>query len=867
MAGSGTGSLTLSGGIADINSFIAANALSFQTALNSTSNVVLSVGIDDGGNSGTGGNLTDSDTVTLVVTAVNDAPVNGVPSAQAVDQDATLIFSSGNSNLISISDVDAGGGAVRVTLTGSNGLITLSGTTGLSFIVGSGANDGSMTFEGSIADINNGLNGLIFSPTPGYNGAASLQITSSDLGLSGSGGTQTDTDTIAITVNSINPEVTAVNVTNPDGGYKVGDVISVTVSFDQAVTVDTTGGVPSLLLETGLTDRAATYVSGSGSDTLTFSYTVQAGDLSADLDYQSTGALSLNGATIRNVTNDDALLTLPATGGADSISGQHDLVIDGVAPTVGSVSVPANGTYVAGQNLDFTVNFSEAVIVDTSGGTPRIAVTLDTGGTVFAEYIAGSGSTALTFRLAVASGQLDSNGIALGSSIQVNGGTLRDAVGNDATTTLNSVGSTSGVLVDAVSPLVASVSVPVNGAYNAGDVLSFTVNTSESVVVNTAGGTPRLVLDIGGVSRYASYVSGSGSGALLFQYSVQTGDTDADGIAVGGTLDLNGATAHDAVGNDLNLLLNNRGSTVHVTVDTTSPVVQSLVRASASPTTANSVSFTLTFNEAVNGVDISDFSLINTGNVAGTLDSVVQIDVRTYEVIVTDVAGSGSMGLTLNAAGSGITDGAGNSLSAGLTGESYDIATDGGDPEFRSATPVVSSSTINTAPIPTAPASPPSPFTSPLLPAPLFEPPTLGSGIPTLGNIFINQGVLAPSFLAQVFVSSDPSGGDGSGVGFLGFGGGDAGVFGSSTLSNIFGPDSIPEFAPLEVFDGQHWRTEMNPDQELRGVFGAPTLGQQLNEMRETEQRQIHELAWALGRVEPTEKKLEQEIEQQFNRD
>jgi hypothetical protein len=975
VTGSGTGSLTLSGSVADINSFIAASGLSFQTALNSTSNVVLNVGIADNGNTGTGGSLTDSDTVTLVVTAVNDAPVNAVPGAQAVDQDASLIFSSGNGNLISIGDVDAGGGTLRVTLTASNGLITLPDTSGLSFIVGSGANDGTMTFEGTLANINAALNGLIFSPTPGYNGAASLQITTSDLGLSGSGGTQTDTDTIAITVNSINPEVTAVNVTSPDGGYKVGDVISVTVAFDQAVTVDTTAGVPSLLLETGLTDRAATYVSGSGSDTLTFSYTVQAGDLSADLDYQSTGALELNGATIRSATSDDAILTLPALGGADSIAGQHDLVIDGVAPTVGSVGVPANGTYVAGQNLDFTVNFSEAVTVDTSGGTPRIAVNLDTGGTVFAEYIAGSGSTALTFRLTVASGQLDSNGITLGSSIQANGGTLSDAVGNAATTTLNGVGSTSGVLVDAVNPVVASVNVPANGAYNAGDVLSFTVNASEAVQIDTSGGTPRLALDIGGVTRYATYVSGSGTGALVFQYSVLASDSDADGIAVSG-LEANGGTLRDAAGNTADLSLNSVGATAGVIIDTSAPAATGLVRVDATPTTADSVRFTLTFSEGVSGVDLGDFGLAATGTASGAIQSIVQVDAQTYQISVGNLSGDGSLGLNLNGAATGITDRAGNEVVSGLNGEAYvldntgpavssvglpanavytqgqsleftvtfddnvtvdtsggmprlairldtggtvyaeyvsgtgsNVLTfryvvdfgqvdrtgitldsaiepngaslsdtlgnaanlalgsvpstaglevnaptppDGGDPEFR-ITPSAPPIDLPPPPPPPTPALPPPPFSSPLLPPPLFEVPTLGSGIPTLGNIFIHNSALAPSFIAQVFASSDPSGGDGSGVGFLGFGGGDAGVFGSSTLSNIFGSDSMPESAPLKVFDGKQWRGGGDAGQGLRGVFGAPTLGQQLHEMGETEQRQIHELAWALGQIEPAE--------------
>ncbi len=664
-------SLVLVGGnLQDLNDFLASGLLAFRTDSNATGNAVLTIQVEDFGNTGSGGSLTDTATVTLVVTAVNDAPVNSLPPAQSVDQDSVLVFSSGNGNQISISDVDAGSGNVRVTLTATNGLISLGGTTGLSFTAGDGTSDATMTFEGTLADINAALNGMSFSPTGGYNGPASLQITTNDLGLSGSGGNQTDTDTLAITVNTLNPEVTSVNVTNPDGGYKVGDVIQVTVTFDQVVNVDTSGGVPSLLLETGSTDRLATYVSGSGSNTLTFTYTVQAGDISADLDYQSTGALALNGATIRNADNDDAVLTLPALGSADSIAGQHAVIIDGVVPTVASVSVPANGTYVAGQNLDFTVNFSETVIVDTSGGTPRIAVTLDTGGTVFADYVSGSGSSALVFRLTVASGQLDSNGITLGSSIQANGGTLRDAVGNAATTTLNSVGSTSGVLVDAVVPVVASVSVPANGAYNAGDVLTFTVNASESVVVNTAGGTPRLALDIGGVTRYATYVSGSGTGALVFQYSVQAGDTDADGIAISG-LETNGGTLRDAAGNSADLTLNSVGSTAGVTIDTTAPTATGLVRVDATPTTADSVRFTLTFSEGVSGVDLGDFSLVTTGTASGVIQSIVQVDAQTFQITVGNLSGDGSLGLNLNGSGTGIVDQAGNGVTAGLTGEVY----------------------------------------------------------------------------------------------------------------------------------------------------------------------------------------------------
>ncbi|WP_161893323.1 hypothetical protein, partial [Pseudomonas juntendi] len=159
------------------------------------------------------------------------------------------------------------------------------------------------------------------------------------------------------------------------------------------------------------------------------------------------------------------------------------------------------------------------------------------------------------FRLSVVTGQVDSDGITLGNAIQLNGGTLRDAVGNDTTLVLNNVGDTSGVQVDAVMPVVNSVGLPQDGSYKVGDVLSFTVNASEGVVVDTTGGTPRLALTVGGVTRYASYVSGAGNGALVFEYTVQAGDNDADGIALAGSIDLNGGSIKDPAGNDLALSL------------------------------------------------------------------------------------------------------------------------------------------------------------------------------------------------------------------------------------------------------------------------------------------------------------------------
>ena len=60
-----------------------------------------------------------------------------------------------------------------------------------------------------------------------------------------------------------------------------------------------------------------------------------------------------------------------------------------------------------------------------------------------------------------------------------------------------------------------------------------TLTFSEAVTVSTAGGTPRITLDIGGQPRYAGYTgAGSATGQILFGYTVRPPDVDAGGVSV-----------------------------------------------------------------------------------------------------------------------------------------------------------------------------------------------------------------------------------------------------------------------------------------------------------------------------------------------
>jgi hypothetical protein len=199
--------------------------------------------------------------------------------------------------------------------------------------------------------------------------------------------------------------------------------------------------------------------------------------------------------------------------------------------------------------------------VNTTGGTPYLQLTVGPTSRN-ALYSSGSGTAALVFRYTVAPGDNDADGIAVGAAINASGGTLRDSAGNDANPTLNGIGSTAGVLVDAVAPTVTSVTVPA-GTYGAGQNLDFTVNFSEAVNVNTTGGTPYLQLTVGPASRNALYDSGSGTVALLFRYTVQA--ADMGGVAVD-TLQAGGATIKDAAGNNAELTLHNAGDTSNIFV-------------------------------------------------------------------------------------------------------------------------------------------------------------------------------------------------------------------------------------------------------------------------------------------------------------
>ncbi|NLR79118.1 Ig-like domain-containing protein [Chitinophaga eiseniae] len=648
---------------------------------------------------------------------------------------------------------------------------------------------------------------------PTVNGEISISLPADAALNIGRNGNQAS-NVVKVTADFTPPAPTQVDIP-VNGYYNTGKTLNFNIHFGEPVTVNTTGGTPYIAINLDNTVAPATYTSGSGTNTLLFSYTVVDGDMAnngislgagislgggatitdragnqAILVFSAVDAsgvkvntthpavtlsttainptnvpftvtttfseaitgltasdFALTNATVSQLQTTDhityTILVTPAADGPVSISLPADVAVnigdngnqasntlsilaDATAPNITGVAVPVNDYYNAGRLLDFTVQYSEGVIVNNTGGSPTLPIAIGSN-TVYASYGGGSGTTSLHFSYTVVAGDQDMDGITVGTGLLLNGATIKDAAGNNALQVLNNVGVTDNVKVntthatavlsttapsivnapftitvafseavtgltqgdfavtntsitqlqttdnitytalvtpvadgpvtislpanvavnlgnngntasntlniiaDATAPVVTQVNVPANGYYKAGQPIIFTVQYSENVIVNTAGGVPSLPLIIGGNIVQAAYMSGSGTSQLTFAYTVAAGDQDMDGISVGASLLLNGGAIKDAATNNALLVLSNMSPTNGVLVNTTHATV---VLSTVAPALVKApFVVTITFSERVTGLGSTSFALVNAS--AGQPVSTNNIS---YTLLVTPLA-------------------------------------------------------------------------------------------------------------------------------------------------------------------------------------------------------------------------------------
>ena len=175
---------------------------------------------------------------------------------------------------------------------------------------------------------------------------------------------------------------------------------------------------------------------------------------------------------------------------------------------------------------------------------------------------------------------------------------MTDVAENAIAETTFTEGSTSGFDgLDTTAPTISSVAAPANGTYIAGQNFNFIATFSKAVTVT---GSPSIELAIGSSTVNAVYASGSGTSSLTFQYTIVSGNADADGIVCASPITLStGATIKDAAGNDATLSFTSPTTTA-VLVDGVIPAVSSMTGSSAETyIIGDHLDFTATFSENV----------------------------------------------------------------------------------------------------------------------------------------------------------------------------------------------------------------------------------------------------------------------------
>ncbi|HEY3840210.1 MAG TPA: Ig-like domain repeat protein, partial [Bryobacteraceae bacterium] len=540
----------------------------------STVNATLTLPAPGGANSLGSNKSIKIDTTAPTVTSVSSSTANGSYGTSAV-VNITVTFSKAVA-VTGTPQLALNSGGTANYSSGSGGA-----TLTFAYTVGSGQNASHLDYTSTTALT---LNGGTIKDTVTNPNAAVLTLPAPGAANSLSANTNIVIDTTA-------PTVTSVSSTTANGTYGVAATINVTVTFSESVNVT---GTPQIALNSGGT---ASYASGSGTSALTFTYTVSAGQNSSHLDYTSTGALTLNGGTIKDAATNNATLTLPTPGGAGSLSANSNIVINTTAPTVTSVSsTTANGSYGSGATITVTVNFSAPVIVT---GTPQLS--LNSGGT--ASYASGSGTSTLTFSYVVANGQNSSHlDYTSTTALSLNGGTIKDSANNSATLTLpapGGAGSLAGnknIIIDTVAPTVTNVSSTTpNGTYGTGAGINVTVTFSEAVNVT---GTPQIALNSGGS---ASYASGSGTSTLTFTYVVASGQSSSHlDYTSTSALILNGGTIKDAAGNNATLTLAAPGTAGSLSANTSI-----VITTKTTPTVTWTNPSDIVFGSALSGIQLN----------------------------------------------------------------------------------------------------------------------------------------------------------------------------------------------------------------------------------------------------------------------
>lgn len=374
------------------------------------------------------------------------------------------------------------------------------------------------------------------------------------------------------------PEITGVSVP-VNGFYMAGSPLDFKIKFSEPVTVNPTPFPGRLRIIIGSSIVEAGYLGGSGTNELSFTYTVRPGDNDMD-GIALGGALHLNGGEILDASGNKAgaaLVNVPGTSG---------VFVNTMQPTV---TLSTGAASLLNKPFTVTASFSEKItgLAATDFNCNNCSVS--------------SLSTAdnISYSMTVTPATDGAVSISLPAGAVVN-------IGNNANTASNTL----SLMYDGTAPEVLMVAVPVNDYYKAGASLDFIVRFSEPVTVFPLDFPGYLNIVIGSSTVKAVYQRGVNDfREFLFSYTVQDGDIDMDGIAIQPQLVFNGGKILDDAGNEASGALTNIGNTDFVRVNTQRPSV--VLTTTAMSPVKNAFTVTAVFSEAVTGLNAASFSAAN----------------------------------------------------------------------------------------------------------------------------------------------------------------------------------------------------------------------------------------------------------------
>ena len=548
----------------------------------------------------------DSETVTIVVTPTLTGTLSN--SASVADRQTTD-SSTGDNSASESTTVNPG----ALTLTNVQPESLVAGATGkvdVSFTIANPlSGDGKIlvTFPAGFT-LDSGESTAIGSDPTSFDGNVSVSVSGDSVTITRSGGSQLGTGT-AVTLeltNIKNPQVSG-----STGTYTIKTTTASDLAFDQdtAVTADTI--TPGVLTATnvepeslgagvaGNVDISFTTtnpLSGDGKIVVTFpsGFTPSSGgatEIGAEtvsVSGQNVTITRSNGSQVgtgtavtlelTNVgnptdTGDTGTYSIKTTNASDATIDEDTAVTgdtivgDGTAPTVTVEQAAGQSDPTNDSPINFTATFSEDVTGFSSGD-----VTL--AGTANATTVVVTGGAA-TYTITVSG--MTGDGTVITS---IGAGVASDAAGN---VNLASTSTDNTVTYDTTSPTVALTYSP-DRAVSSADELTITATFNEAIA-----GTPTIAINTTGTDLSATNMTDSGD-QTTWTFSDDVPAT-SDGTA---TVTISGAI--DAAGNTADAASNNT-----FTIDNTGPTVALTYNPDRAVNSADELTITATFNEAIAG--------------------------------------------------------------------------------------------------------------------------------------------------------------------------------------------------------------------------------------------------------------------------